>query len=174
MHFKISRRSQLISALFVLGIVAGLAGLVLAQGPARVSADDADVTFTKWVTDTDFPTFPWDMDGVVGGDTGTGTFTGEVLDQVTQGNTTIIHALYHFEGSKHSFTADLFITKNESTGRGDVTLGVITSGWKKRSRVTGGWDTVAPNCDIATPGNVITPAGSPGVCFKGTLQIGPF
>lgn len=172
------RLSGSLRTILGLGLVAGLAAMAVSVAPGLVSANGGgnhkDVTFTKWVTDTDFPTFPWDMKGVVGGDAGPGTFTGEVVNQVSDGSTTMIHALYHFNGSRHSFTADLFITKNETTGRGDVTLGVVTSGWLKGWQVTGGWDTLAPTCDIATPGNVITPSGSPGVCFKGALQITPF
>src|SRR4051794_36066884 len=86
------------TALVAVAIVAGLVGLALARAPSRASADEnrnTDVTFTKWVTDTDWPAFPWDMKGVVGGDAGQGTFTGEVLTRVDNGTTTTIHALYH-------------------------------------------------------------------------------
>ena len=39
------------------------------------------------------------MAGVVGGDVGTGTFTGEVLSFVQVGNVATIHAVYRFHGS---------------------------------------------------------------------------
>jgi len=165
--------SGFLQATFGLALAAGIAAMAISMAPDVVSAQNdgkskADVTFTKWVTDTNFPAFPWDMQGVVGGDAGPGTFTGEVVNQVTQGTTTVIHALYHFNGQTHSFTADLFITKDETTGHGEVTLGVVTNGWLMGSKVTGGWDTLA-TCDIATPGNIFG-----ATCFKGTLEISHF
>ena len=156
-----------IVALVISGVVAALGGWPGGETASAAGGSKADVTFTKWITDTDLPVFPWDMIGVAGGDVGRGTFTGEVLLKVSDGTTSAIHALYHFNSGKHSFTADLFITQSDATGAGVVALGVVTNGWRKGSQVTGGFEKLT-TCDIATPGNVL---GS--VCFKGALQLGP-
>jgi hypothetical protein len=164
---------KVVTAFFAVALVAGFTILTLAASPAPVSAakgPKADVTFTKWITGcvpSCAPGVLTNMVGIVGGDVGTGAFTGEVLSSVDNGTTTAIHALYHFNGGKHSFTADLFILQTDATGAGVVTIGVVTTGWLSGSRVTGGFDMVAP-CDIDTPGSVL---GS--LCFTGTLHIGP-
>ncbi len=113
---------------------------------------DAKSTFTKWVTD-------WpNMAGVVGGAVGDGGFTGEVLkyspgagsDSVTK-----IEALYHFTGSKHSFTALVHV---EQTGLKAVVIGVVTDGWLKGHAVTGEY----------TEGTCGTPSMP---CYTGTVKI---
>ena len=168
MDSKIHLSSRLGTALFALAIAAGLLTMALARGAESVSADDnrkADITFTKWVTDTDWPAFPWDMKGVVGGESGPGVFTGEVLTRVDDGTTTTIHALYHVSSNKpHSFTADLLVKQSDATGAA-VISGVVTDGWLKGSQVSGEFATLA-TCDRPTPGNIF---GS--VCFKGALHI---
>ena len=152
---------------FGLAVIAGLAGLAFTGGPGLVSANEnrnANMTFTKWVTDTDHPVFPWDMQGIVGGDVGQGAYAGEVLTRVDDGTTTRIHALYHFNGKKHSFTADLEVTQTNATGAA-VLSGVISDGWLKGNSVSGQFATL-PSCDVPTPANIF---GS--LCFKGTLTI---
>lgn len=108
-------------------------------------------TFTKWVT-----TWPA-MAGVVGGDVGGGTFAGEVL-KATFGTPTVIEALYHFNGSHHSFTALVHVVQ---TGLNAVIIGVVTDGWLKGDMVNGKYAQT-------------TCAQSPAAdhsCFVGTLDL---
>jgi hypothetical protein len=130
------------------------------KGTLHITAPTA--TFTKWVTQA--TAFPWDMKGVIGGDVGTGTFTGEVLTRVDDGTTTKIHALYHANGGKQSLTADLQVSATDATGAA-VLNGVVTVGYLKDAQVTGEYKTLT-TCDIPTPGNVFGTT-----CFKGTLRI---
>ena len=117
-----------------------------------------DATFTKWVIN-----FP-NMVGVVGGDVGTGTYAGEVLDISSVGDITSIEALYHFNGRVHSFTAHVFITWNTALGTAVIT-GRVADGWLKDATVTGEFDTFGV-CPIATPGNA---EGTQ--CYQGALHI---
>jgi hypothetical protein len=104
------------------------------------------------------------MVGVVGGDVGPGANAGQILAMNTVGNTTTIHAIYHFNGSKHAFTADLNITQDESAGTAVIT-GVVTDGWLKGASVTGEYN-VLPVCSMPTPGNAY---GT--LCFQGVLHV---
>ena len=117
-----------------------------------------NATFTKWVTN--FPI----MEGVVGGDVGTGTFVGEVLNVSTVGDITSIDVLYHFNGRIHSFTAHNFVTWNTALGTAVIT-GSVTEGWLKGATVTGEFD-VRGICPIPTPGNA---EGT--TCYQGVLHI---
>src|SRR5215216_2394083 len=94
-------------------ILLGCVLIATTAGAALASNSDAkghtfNATFTKWVT-TSSPAegVLANMVGVVGGDVGPGTYTGEVISLNTVGNITSIKALYHFNGSKHAFTAEL-------------------------------------------------------------------
>jgi hypothetical protein len=118
-----------------------------------------DATFTKWITN-----YP-NMGGVVGGDVGTGTFTGEILSRVTVGDTTRLEALYHFNGSKHSFTAHVFVTSADVAGTATI-KGLVTEGWHKDVTLTGEY-TIYGVCPIPTPG--ITQGSTK--CFQGVLHI---
>jgi hypothetical protein len=104
------------------------------------------------------------MVGVVGGDVGAGAYTGEVISANTVGNTTSIHALYHFNGSKHAFTANLNVTQDESLGTATIT-GRVTEGWLKGANVTGEY-TVLADCWMDTPDNA---QGT--VCYQGALHV---
>ncbi len=117
-----------------------------------------DATFTKWITN--FPI----MEGVVGGDVGTGTFVGDVLNISSVGDITSIDVLYHFNGRIHSFTAHNFITWNTALGTAVIT-GLVTEGWLKGATVTGEFD-VRGICPIPTPGNA---EGT--TCYQGVLHI---
>ena len=150
-----------------------LLGLVLVTttaGAALASNSDAkghtfDSTFTKWVTTSPpAPGVVANMVGVVGGDVGPGTYTGEVISMNTVGNITSIEALYHFNGSKHAFTANLKITQDESAGTATIT-GAVTDGWLKGASVTGEYNVLAV-CPIETPDNAY---GT--VCFQGALHV---
>ena len=148
----------------MLVLVATTAGAALAY-KSDAKGHTFNDTFTKWVT-TSPPAqgVVANMLGVVGGDVGPGTYTGEVLSVNTVGNITSIHALYHFKGSKHAFTADLNVTQDESAGTATIT-GSITEGWLKGASVTGEYNVLAV-CPIDTPDNAY---GT--VCFQGALHV---
>jgi hypothetical protein len=152
------------SILLVLVLVATTAGAALAASndPRGHTFDD---TFTKWVTTSPpGPGIVANMVGVVGGDVGPGTYTGEVISVNTVGNITSIQALYHFNGSKHAFTAELNVTQDESAGTAVIT-GHVTDGWLKGASVTGGY-TVLAVCPMETPDNAY---GT--LCFQGALHV---
>jgi hypothetical protein len=107
-------------------------------------------TFTKWVT-----MYP-NMAGVVGGAVGDGSYAGEIL-KYTPGQTTVIESLYHFKGSKHSFTALLHV---EQTGLKAVLIGVVTEGWLKGNQAKGEYTQIKSE---QAPGD--------GTAFQGTLDI---
>jgi hypothetical protein len=152
------------SILLVLVLVTTTAGAALAYSsdPRGHTFND---TFTKWVT-TSPPAADVvaNMVGVVGGDVGNGRYTGEVLSVNSVGNITSIHALYHFNGSKHAFTAELNVTQDESAGTATIT-GDVTDGWLKGASVTGEY-TVLAVCPIETPDNA---QGT--VCYQGALHV---
>jgi hypothetical protein len=111
-----------------------------------------DITFTKWIT-----TRP-NMAGVVGGEVGTGTFAGEILNRVPGPVITNIEAFYHINGSIHSFTAHVFVTQDE-VKRTAVIEGMVTDGWLKGWQVQGEYNIIS------------CPDKTSGVCFQGILHI---
>jgi hypothetical protein len=135
-------------ALLTLALSAGVAS----AGGGRHHAI-AENTFTKWLA-----AYPM-MAGVVGGDVGGGTYAGEIL-KYTPGTTTVIEALYHFNGSKHSFTALVHVEQTgDQPGSKATIIGVVTDGWLKGHPVDGEY-------------TQITCAQAPsGTCFQGTLDI---
>jgi hypothetical protein len=151
-----------VSILFLVAAFAALSAPWATQtalaDPGGTPGHTFNVTFTKWIT------VPPNMVGVVGGDVGAGTFAGEILSMTTVGNVTTIHALYHMNGSRHSFTADNQITQNDVAGTA-VIAGSVTEGWLKGAPVTGEY-TVMLNCPIPTPDNTM---GT--LCFQGNLHI---
>ena len=118
---------------------------------ASVVASAQENTFTKWVT-----TAPA-MAGVVGGACGNGSYAGEIL-KYTEGPTTVIEALYHFNGSKHVFSALVHV---EQTGMKAVISGVVSEGWMEGNSVQGEYTQIASN---QSPN---------GTAFQGTLNIMP-
>jgi hypothetical protein len=138
-------------------LVLAITGSVLAYS-GRENGHTFDDTFTKWVT-----AFP-NMVGVVGGDVGVGTYTGEIIEYNPGDDITTIHALYHFNGSKHSFTADVNIIQDNQEGTATIT-GEVTEGWLKGASVTGEYNVVAV-CPIETPVNEF---GT--MCFQGALHV---
>jgi hypothetical protein len=131
-------------------IGAGL--LVLSMGTATASADSGRAaTFTKWIT-----SWP-EMAGVVGGSVGDGTFAGTVIDYAP-GPTTLITAIYHFDGSHHAFTARMHV---EQTGLHAVLLGVVTDGWRAGKVVSGEYTQITCEHD-----------GGSSDCFQGFLVYG--
>lgn len=152
------------SILLGLVLVATTAGAALAyNGDAK--GHTFDNTFTKWViTSPPAPGVVANMVGIVGGDVGPGTYTGEVLSVNTVGTITNIQALYHFNGSKHAFTAELSVTQDESAGTATIT-GSVIEGWLKGASVTGEYNVLAV-CPLDTPDNAY---GT--VCFQGALHV---
>ncbi len=154
------RSSKSWRMLFALVLVAAFAALS-AAGPAQVVRADTggaqghtfDVTFTKWIT-----TFP-NMAGVVGGAVGAGPFAGEILNIGTVGNITTIEALYHVNGSRHSFTAHVYVTQDDVAGTA-VIAGRVTEGWLEGAPVIGQYQVLTP-----------CPIGTASTCFQGTLQV---
>jgi hypothetical protein len=146
--------------LFALALVAASAVMTVAVPAPLALADTGgikghtfDITFTKWLT-----TYP-NMVGVVGGAVGSGTFAGEILTYVDDGVVTKIEALYHMNGSKHSFTADVHVSESDATGMASL-KGLVTKGWLQGSQVTGEFRTLS------------TCSSHPsGPCFQGTLHI---
>ena len=129
---------------------------------------DATVNFTKWVT-VIFPrpgVFA-DMTGViVGGDIGDGEFAGEILSRVVDPVTGVItvEAVYHLQGSKHSFTARIHAEQQVAgIGQTGVIIGVVTDGWLKGHAVEGEW-TVIPPCGYDGGVGI-------GNCFEVTLDL---
>lgn len=151
--------------ILALVLVAPMAAL-FAVGPTPLALADEGgvqghtfhVTFTKWIT-----AFP-NMVGVVGGDVGVGPFAGEILNIVTVGTITKIEAIYHMNGSRHSFTAHVFVTQDNVAGMAAIT-GRVTEGWLEGALLTGQYKVWA-TCPIATPDN-----GLGNTCFQGTLQV---
>jgi len=114
---------------------------------------DAHDTFTKYVA-----AYPI-MAGIVGGEVGSGTYAGEILKRTagTATTPTVIEALYHFNGSRHTFTALVHV---EQTGLKAVISGVVTEGWPKGHQVEGKY-TMLGTC----------PVNPPGPCFQGSHTI---
>jgi hypothetical protein len=132
----------------------------------------ADVTFTKWVialpTDPSTTLAGTSMTGIVGGDVGSGTYAGMVLedDRASMPGFWLAEAQYGFFGSAHSFVAHNSITENDTTTPVTATIsGVVIWGWMRGARVTGGYTLLDP-CPIPTPGNVFGTA-----CFQGSLHL---
>jgi len=97
----------------------------------------AKVTFTKWVTsDPGLPGLLETLEGVVGGDIGNGTFAGEVLKETVVGDLDEIVAFYHFNGSKHSFSAIVHLNFDLVALKAEV-IGVVTDGWLKGHALSG-------------------------------------
>ena len=147
------RRTRALALTCTVVLLALSIGTGIASADANRGHSAAENTFTKWIT-----TFPA-MAGVVGGDVGAGAFAGEILTY-TPGNTpsdpTVIEALYHFNGARHSFTAAVHV---EQTGLSAVVTGVVTDGWLRGNAVRGTYLQV----DCAESPN--------GICFRGTLDV---
>jgi hypothetical protein len=148
----LSRRALAAFAAVVLVTLSLSAGAVAADGGR--DHRNAENTFTKWVTSLSSGT----MAGVVGGDVGDGTYAGQVLSMVTVGDTTTIHATYGFDGSTHSFSADVQVVQ---TGLNAVITGIVTEGWLKGNQVEGQYTQIPCSNGVEDPQR----------CYSGTLDI---
>jgi hypothetical protein len=160
----------------------GLGMLLLLAAPSIFGADndtphrnrqDAEVTFTKWVTGVTAPTVPGTplppgdpgqnillMAGFTGG-AAPGLFSGEVLYRKVSANRQItqLWPIYQVSAGNRSFTALIQGGTNNATGVG-LLEGVIMDGWRTGSHVRVRFQTMT-NC-----------AGAPaGTCFQGTIRI---
>jgi hypothetical protein len=128
------------------------AGTALADG--GLEHRNAENTFTKWID-----VYPV-MTGVVDGDVGAGTYSGEILTLTATSTDLVIDASYHFNGSRHAFTALVHVVQTGFTdGSEAVITGQVTQGWLRGSPVQGEYTQIA--CGQA-------PSGS---CFQGTLDV---
>lgn len=141
-----------------LAIATGVALLTLAMGVGVASAGrDSSVahnTFTKWIAG-----YP-NMAGVVGGDVGPGTYAGLIITRTGSGTVAdpiLITADYHFNGSRHSFTARVDIVEIGTEATID---GVVTDGWLQGNLAQGEFSVIQ-----CTHGGVTT------TCFQGTLDL---
>ena len=125
---------------------------------------NAETTFTKWITGPGPAPIVASMGGVVGGDVGAGSFTGEVLslvDNPLPDGTRVIDAVYHFNGSEHSFTALMHVVATgHAIGDTAALTGRVTDGWLAGNLVTAEYTQV-----------ICTHGGVTGTCFQGTLEI---
>jgi hypothetical protein len=147
-------------ALMLIATFAAVPSQLALADSGGVKGHTIDVTFTKWIT-----AYP-NMAGVVGGAVRPGTFRGEILSLSSVGSITKIDALYHIIGSRHSFTAHVYVTEDDSVGTA-VIVGRVIEGWREGASLTGEYKVWA-KCPIATPGNSM---GT--LCFQGTLHIQP-
>jgi hypothetical protein len=122
---------------------------------------DAIITWTKHVT----AFFPPDEEifgtvaGVVGGDVGEGTLTGDAFSPVEalpDGNITF-EAEYRLVGSKHSLT--IHFRSVQAPDNSGQLIGVVTEGWLKGNVVVGTY--TARTCEL----------GVNLTCFDGTFVI---
>ena len=115
------------------------------------SAQTEVATFTKWLVG-EGPA----MAGVVGGAVGEGTYAGKILEYWL-GDTTIVAALYGFEGSERSFTALVHV---EQIGLQATISSVGTEGWGKGRPVQGSFDEIKCDHDGVTTD-----------CWQGSLEV---
>jgi hypothetical protein len=143
-----------------LALAAAAMLLTLAFGVGVVSADggrdhrNAENTFTKYLSS--YPA----MAGVVGGDVGNGTYAGEILTLAVTDTGLVIDASYHFDGSRHAFTASVHIVQTGFTvGATAVITGRVAAGWLVGNEVRGEYTAIA------------CPQAPDGTCYQGTLDI---
>jgi hypothetical protein len=157
------KTSLRIIVLAALAIAAGFGVYSPSAGTPVASADGfgrTEVTFTKWVTGPGSGGVIFNMAGVVGGDIGTGSFVGEVLnaEEFANGKIVKITADYHLNGSLHQ--SNLRLTVWQFDNNFAILTGAVTSGWRAGGYAFGTYKVLA-----TCPGN---PAGP---CFQGTLYI---
>ena len=142
-----------------IALLAGTTLLTISLGAGSALADsrdhrNAENSFTKWIS-----AYPA-MTGFVGGDVGSGSYAGEILNLEVTDTGLVIDATYHFSGSRHSFTALVHVVQTGLTdGSTAVITGEVTAGWLRGNRVEGQYTQVA--CAEAPS----------GPCFQGTLVI---
>ncbi len=148
--------------------VAAILTLSLGAGTALAAGGqdhrNAENTFTKWITGAGPAPLVASMAGFVGGDVGAGAFTGEVvtlIDLPAPDGRRVIDAVYHFTGSRHSFSADVHVVATgHAPGDTAVLTGRVTEGWLKGNLVEAGYTQITCDHD-----------GINTTCFQGWLDI---
>ena len=107
-----------------------------------------NATFTKWLVG--------EGPEMVGGEVGDGAYAGKVLDMIS-GPTTVISAIYNFQGSERPFSALVHV---EQTGLHAEITGVVTDGWGKGNPIKGQYAEIQCEHDGITTD-----------CWRGTLAI---
>lgn len=131
-----------------------------AHGQRDDHGQQAVITFTKRVAAVvNQPGLIATMTGAGEGDAGEVIFTGDVLKQGPLPAPAGVVALYHFTGSKHSFTALIHGFQPAGNPKGAI-VGVVIEGWLKGHALEGEWTTL-DSCDIQGIGK----------CFEVTLSI---
>ena len=156
---------------FTLAAVAVIAVTLLFQpsvtlaggnGKQDEHGQQAKVSFIKWVTDVPFrPGLIANMGGLVGGEVGTGTFTGELL--LNEPTATGSHkvAVYHFNGPEHSFTAVVNVVQTGvGPGATAAITGIVTDGWLRGHALEGEYTEIQCSHD-----------GITSSCWEGSLEI---
>lgn len=144
-----TRALAIATAAALLALTLGASAALGSQGPRM-----AENTFTKWIAG-----YP-NMAGVVGGDVGTGTYAGRIFSRTGSGTVLDpirITADYHFNGSRHAFTARVDIVEIGTTA---TIGGTVTDGWLKGYFAAGGFDVISCAHD-----------GTTTTCFQGYLDI---
>lgn len=143
-------------------LIASTSLLVLLAGPGTALANgdpdqrNADNTFTKWITDFGAGT----MAGVVGGDVGEGTYSGQILHLEVTATGVVIDAIYRFSGARHAFSARVQVVQTGFVNGATAAItGRVTEGWLSGNEVSGAYTQIA--CSEAASGS----------CFQGTLDV---
>jgi hypothetical protein len=146
------------------------------QTDSGESVQSYDIMFTKWVTCYSDPNICEAPDGtlvdfpmagiITGGDVGTGSFSGELLDDI-QATPELWEAvvIYQIHGTTHDFSAHMLVTENPTTGEATL-VGIIMDGWLKGQTVRGSYNTVS-----SCPDNPNQPPDPLSPCYEITLHI---
>jgi len=151
----------------------------VAQETSTDSDEDVDqyeITFTKWADcysdekdceTSDGTMVVATMSGIItGGDAGTGSFSGDVLD-VIQSTSDLWEAVpvYRIHGTDHEFSAHMLVMENPTIGEATL-VGIITDGWLEGQTVQGTY-TIVSSC----PDNPAQPPDEMSWCVQVTLHI---
>ena len=171
---SIKSQGLFITLALIVGVIAVLS-VVEAQEATTESAD-YEIMFTKWATcyseqkeceTSDGSMVVATMEGVItGGDTGTGSFSGEVLE-VIQSTPELWEAvpIYQIHGTIHEFSAHILVIENPEAGEATL-VGIITDGWLKGQTVQGTYKFVS-----SCPDNPAQPPAEMSLCIEVTLHV---
>ena len=162
---KTIKNWKVISALVLVAALASLGGIQVASAGSRNA--DADVIFTKWVTNEPASSpAKYNMAGVVSGDAGPGLFEGKVYSlDMTDPSAVKVNADYTINGLTHQFTANLNVVQDSPNHTGVLKGRVTSAGWMHGAKVTGDYQ-VIENCEID---NADGDFGN--TAFQGTLHL---
>lgn len=161
-----------------LALIVGAIAVLSAVEAQEVTTESTDyeIIFTKWATcyseekeceTSDGNMVVATMEGVItGGDAGTGSFSGDVLD-VIQSTSDLWEAVpvYRIHGTDHEFSAHMLVMENPTIGEATL-VGIITDGWLEGQIVQGTY-TIVSSC----PDNPAQPPDEMSWCVEVTLHI---